>query len=83
MTVSDNTTGAHALRSDNLPEFLRVKEAVDWSRLSKPTLFNLMNKGVVKSICLRQRGKIKGTRLIVADSLKDYLYSHLVKGVAA
>jgi hypothetical protein len=36
----------------------------------------------VKSICLRQPGAVKGTRLIVLDSLLDYLYSQMeeVKG---
>lgn len=95
MTTSSHITGtagysmrsnpvadASKLRSDNLPEFLRVQEAVAWSRLGKGTLFGLMNRGLVKSICLRERGKIKGTRLIVADSLRDYLYSHLTAAAA-
>lgn len=31
----------------------------------------------VKSACLRQRGALKGTRLIVLDSLLEYLYSQV------
>jgi hypothetical protein len=37
-------------------------------------------KPPVKSVCLRQRGAIKGTRLIVLDSLLDYLYSQIDGG---
>jgi hypothetical protein len=39
-------------------------------------MYGLMERGLIRSISLRERGKIKGTRLIVADSLKDYLFSH-------
>ena len=37
-------------------------------------------KPPVKSVCLRQRGAIKGTRLIVLDSLLQYLYSKIDGG---
>jgi hypothetical protein len=74
--VAHSSRPPTSLRSDNLPEFLRVQEAVTWSRLGKGTMYGLMERGLIRSISLRERGKIKGTRLIVADSLKDYLFSH-------
>ena len=62
------------------PEFMRVDEALNWSRLSKPKLYELIRRGLIKSVSLRERGQIKGTRLIVADSLREYLYSKIEGG---
>lgn len=62
------------------PEWLRVKEACAYSRLSKPKLYQLLNRGLIRSVALRERGQIKGTRLIFFDSLKTFLYSRATGG---
>jgi predicted DNA-binding transcriptional regulator AlpA len=54
-------------------EWLRVNEACDYSRLSKPKMYELMKRGLIKSAELREPGKIKGSRLISFSSLKDFL----------
>jgi predicted DNA-binding transcriptional regulator AlpA len=63
-------------------EWLRVKEACDYSRLSKPKLYDLMNRGLIKSVSLRERGQIKGTRLVSFDSLRQFLESRASGGHA-
>jgi hypothetical protein len=39
-----------------------------------------MNKGWIKNVSLRQRGQIKGTRLVSSDSLRDFLESRATGG---
>ena len=67
--------------SEALPrEWLRIKEACDYSRLSKPKLYDLLNRGLIRSVSLRERGQIKGTRLICFDSLRQFLNSRASGG---
>lgn len=63
-------------------EWLRVKEACDYSRLSKPKIYELLNRGLIKGVSLRERGQIKGTRLISHDSLRNFLESRATGGDA-
>ncbi|MFZ4767667.1 MAG: helix-turn-helix domain-containing protein [Roseimicrobium sp.] len=69
---------AHAIPSD----WLRVKEACAFSRLSKPKLYDLMNRGLIKSVSLRERGMVRGTRLVSSDSLRGFLESRASGGEA-
>ena len=71
-----STQPAHAIPSD----WLRVKEACSFSRLSKPKLYQLINAGKIKSVSLRERGQIRGTRLISFDSLRHFLDSRASGG---
>ncbi len=61
-------------------EWLRIKEACEFSRVSKPKLYDLINRGLVKSFSLKERGQIKGTRLVSFDSLRDFLRSRMTGG---
>ena len=61
-------------------EWIRVAEAVEWSGISKPRLYVLLNKGLIRSTSLRERSQIKGTRLISFDSLRDFLESRATGG---
>ena len=61
-------------------EWLRVSEAVTYSRMSKGALYALMAEGRIKSFSNRQRGQIKGTRLISFDSLRAFLNSRATGG---
>lgn len=69
--------------TENAREWLRVKEACAYSCLSKPKLYDLMNRGLVKSSSLRERGQVKGTRLVSFDSLRQFLESRSSGGVSA
>ena len=69
------------------PEFLRlprcgqrdVVSGLSRSGLNALILPNEENsfKPPVKSVVLRKKGAARGTRLIVAQSLRDYLYANL------
>lgn len=62
------------------PEWLRVSEACGYSRLSKATLYDLINTGAIRSYSTRKPGQIKGTRLISFASLRDHLESNATGG---
>ena len=58
------------------PEFLRFPrpgEKEPYSGLRRSQLYNLVDEGLIKVVSLRRRGKLRGTTLIVADSLRAYL----------
>jgi excisionase family DNA binding protein len=63
-------------------EWMRVREACEYSRISKPKLYSLMNRGLIRSVSLRERGMIRGTRLISFDSLRDFLESRATGGAS-
>lgn len=77
--MTQQTTPA-APASAPSPEWLRVREACEYSRLSKPKLYQLLNRSLIKSVSLRERGQIKGTRLISFDSLRSFLESRATGG---
>ena len=66
------------------PEFIRLPKTgtlCPYSGLTRSKLNELVlacpandHKPQVKSVCLRQRGAVKGVRLIVYRSLMDYLH---------
>lgn len=74
--IGENTSNAFQQR----PEWMRVKEACAFSRLSKPKLYDLMNRGLIKSVSLRERGMVRGTRLVSSDSLRAFLESRASGG---
>jgi len=68
------------------PEFIRVPNSgpCPYTGLCRSKLYELIspNEGndyrpPVKSVSLRKRGQLKGTRLVVYQSLIDYLYSEV------
>ena len=62
------------------PEWLRVSEACEYARMSKPTLYGFLNRGLIKNISFRERGQVKGLRLISFDSLRNFLESRATGG---
>jgi hypothetical protein len=64
------------------PEWLRIAEACEFARVSKPVIYDWMNKGWIKNVSLRQRGQIKGVRLVSFDSLRAFLESRATGGDA-
>lgn len=62
-------------------EWLRVSEAQKYcGGVSKGTLYQWMNRGWIKSSCIKARGQIRGVRLISQKSLSEFLESHASGG---
>lgn len=78
MATKNQTATADAVGN---PEWLRVREACQFSRLSKPKLYDLLGRGLIKSCSLRERGMVRGTRLISFDSLRAFLESRSSGGI--
>jgi hypothetical protein len=59
-------------------EFLslpRPRERCPFCDLSRTTLCELLNRGVIQGVTIRRPGATRGKRLIVKSSLAKYLYS--------
>lgn len=57
-------------------EFVRLprpRSRCPLTGLSRTSMVDLLDQGLVKSICLRRKGARRGIRLIVKDSLLGYL----------
>jgi hypothetical protein len=57
------------------PVWLRVSTAVAASGVSRSRLYEWIRDGRIRSICIRERHQVKGTRLIHAASLWKFLDS--------
>lgn len=58
-------------------EFLalpRPRERCRFSNLSRTTLCELLERGAIKGVTIRRPGATRGKRLIIKQSLADYLY---------
>jgi hypothetical protein len=85
-TNAIDTPAIRPIRASLKPEFIRLPKpgtqcqhsGLSRTHLNALVLPNLANKfnPPVRSVCLRQPGKIKGVRLIHYDSLFSYLYAH-------
>ena len=62
-----------------------LKPGVEWLRpadvrhthgIGRSLLYELINEGKVRSICLRREGRATGMRLISAQSLNEFIVSH-------
>ena len=60
------------------PEFLRPADVYSRYRIKRGMLYRLIESGKVRSVCLRERGRARGARLVVHDSLRAYIFSHEV-----
>lgn len=60
-------------QSELRPEWLRIPDATKLFGLSRSKLYELIADRRIKSFCLRERGKIKGIRLLSYDSLYHFL----------
>jgi hypothetical protein len=58
------------------PHWLKILGAVRYSSLSRSKLYELIDEGEVRSVCLRDKDKIRGVRLISRPSLEAYLAKH-------
>jgi hypothetical protein len=55
------------------PEWIRTADACRLASVSKPTLYSWMNRGLFKHFSARQKGQIKGARLIHLQSFREFL----------
>jgi hypothetical protein len=63
-----------------VPEWLRVRDAVTYCRLSSTELFRLCTSGEIESIHKLRPGQAKGIRIIKKSSLDDYMRSFMPGG---
>ena len=55
------------------PEWLRIPDAIKLYGIGRSSLYELMAEGKIKTALLRQRGSVRGIRLLSADSLSRYI----------
>ena len=60
-----------------------MAEAVRRFGLSRAKIYQLIANGKINTSCLRERGQVKGTRLIKYDSLKGFIESKMVVNATA
>jgi hypothetical protein len=59
------------------PEFINHHQATAIFGLSRSYLYQLVQSGKIKSVSLRERNKIKGKRLFIADSIREFLTANI------
>ncbi len=55
------------------PEWIRVNDAVRVTGISRSKIYELIKAGKIRSFSKRERGALRGIRLIFLDSLLDYI----------
>ena len=53
--------------------YLRVQQALEFYPLKRAKLYEKLANGQIKSFCLKEKGALKGVRLIDRDSYDAYL----------
>jgi hypothetical protein len=53
--------------------FLRVQQTLDWYPFKRAKLYEILARGDIKSFVLKEKGAIRGLRLIDRDSIDSYL----------
>jgi len=53
--------------------YIRIQQALHSYPLKRAKLYEKLASGEIKSFCLKERGALKGVRLIDRDSYDDYL----------
>ena len=69
--LSETYPNGHAIRS----RYIRVAQALEWYPFKRAKLYELISSGRIRSFVLKERGAIRGLRLIDRDSLDDYIES--------
>lgn len=63
------------------PEWITVAEACKFAACSKPVIYSMMNRGLVKNFSLKERGQVRGVRRVSFDSLRAFLNSRATGGI--
>jgi hypothetical protein len=66
----------------NLPEFGRLADVQRLFGLKRGFVYQLINAGKIKSVCLRRPGAKTGCRIIHLQSCRDFLRSQMEGGAA-
>lgn len=64
------------------PEFVRPSYVAKRYSLKRGALYRLLASGAVRSVSLRERGKLRGCRLVDHASLRAYLFKRASGGQA-
>jgi hypothetical protein len=65
------------------PKWLRVPDACRVSGIGRSLLYQHLKAGHIKSVALRERNKVRGIRLVNADSLNAFIEGFFDGGDAA
>jgi hypothetical protein len=65
------------------PKWLRVPDACRASGIGRSLLYQHLKAGHIKSVALRDKNKVRGIRLVNADSLNAFIESFANGGNAA
>ena len=57
------------------PQWLRIPDACAVSGIGRSLLYRHLASGRIKSVCLRERNKVRGIRLVNAESLFAFIES--------
>ncbi len=55
------------------PRFARVDAVTQAYGFSRGYLYKLLNAGTVKSLCVRDRGNVRGIRFVSVESLEEFI----------
>jgi hypothetical protein len=66
--------------ASHLPEFGRVPDLERLFGLKRGVVYQLIRRGKIKTVCLRQPGSFTGTRLVHLQSVRDFLHSRVETG---
>jgi hypothetical protein len=70
--ISEDLKTAGAIK----PDWLKILDSVHYSSLSRSLLYEKIESGEIRSVCLRAKDKTRGARLIYRPSLDAYLFKH-------
>jgi hypothetical protein len=77
---SEPTTNAPAIAAGNqTAEFAGHAAITAMFGIGRTHLFNLDKAGLIKSVALRQRGKLRGRRLYVVESIRALLLANIAQ----
>jgi len=62
-------------------EYLRPKQMAKLFNISRSKVYELINKGILRSVSLRDEGQTKATRLISVKSFRNYLEMNSTGGI--
>jgi len=72
-TVADIHEEIRSARAIELPHWLKIPASVHYSSLSRSKIYELIDEGEIRSVCLRDKDKVRGIRLVSRPSLDSYL----------
>jgi hypothetical protein len=53
--------------------YLRVQQVLDWYPFKRAKLYEILSSGKIKSFVLKEKGALRGCRLIDRDSIDQFL----------